>query len=121
MNRSAVNLIVATAALAAGCLAQNQPAQPSTPYKALRLADGKPDLQGIWMARNGASFDVAEVAEGGQIPYLPESLEREQKGPACRSYAHCAMPGVPRITYLPFPFEIIAAARIRVLPVRISA
>src|SRR5437868_2701196 len=72
-----------------------------------RTADGKPDLQGIWMSRNAAGFDVTEIAEGHEIPYLPEALDREQKGPRVDPIAHCAMPGVPRITYMPFPFEII--------------
>ena len=72
-----------------------------------RTADGKPDLQGIWETRNAASFDVSEIAEGHEIPYLPEALEREQKGNRVDPTAHCAMPGVPRATYMPFPFQII--------------
>jgi len=72
-----------------------------------RTSDGKPDLQGIWMSRNAAGFDVTEIAEGHEIPYLPEALEREQKGPRVDPIAHCAMPGVPRITYMPFPIQIL--------------
>lgn len=75
-------------------------------YKVPRTADGKPDLQGIWVARNAASFDVSEIAEGHDIPYLPEALEREQKGPRVDPIANCSMPGVPRITYIPFPIQI---------------
>ena len=82
-------------------------AQSPAPYKAPRTVDGKPDLQGIWMTRNAASFDVSEVAEGRQIPYLPEALEREQKGDRVDPIAHCSMPGVPRITYMPFPIQIL--------------
>jgi len=77
------------------------------PYKAPRTTDGKPDLQGIWMTRNAAAFDVSEVAEGHQIPYRPEALEREQKGDRVDPIAHCSMPGVPRITYMPFPIQIM--------------
>jgi hypothetical protein len=72
-----------------------------------RTSDGKPDLQGIWMSRNAAGFDVTEIAEGHEIPYLPEALEREQTGPRVDPIAHCAMPGVPRITYMPYPFQIL--------------
>jgi hypothetical protein len=78
-----------------------------TAYKAPRTSDGKPDFQGIWVARNAAAFDVSEVAEGRTIPYLPEAVEREAKADRVDPIAHCAMPGVPRITYMPFPFEIM--------------
>ena len=82
-------------------------AQPKAPYTAPRTVDGKPDLQGIWITRNAASFDVSEVAENRQIPYLPEALEREQKGDRVDPIAHCSMPGVPRVTYMPFPIQIL--------------
>jgi hypothetical protein len=97
--------ICAIASLAA-LPAASQTAKPK-PYQAPRTADGKPDLQGIWETRNAASFDVAEIAEGHEIPYLPQALEREQKGSRVDPVAHCAMPGVPRITYMPFPFQIV--------------
>jgi hypothetical protein len=76
-------------------------------YKPPRTTDGVPDLQGIWQVRNAASFDVSEVAEGREIPYRADALDREQKGDRVDPIAHCAMPGVPRITYMPFPFEIL--------------
>jgi hypothetical protein len=82
-------------------------AQPPAPYKAPRTIEGKPDLQGMWITRNAAAFDVSEVAEGRQIPYLQEALEREQKGDRVDPIAHCSMPGVPRITYMPFPIQIM--------------
>ena len=60
----------------------------------------------------GAGFyridlDVTEIAEGHEIPYLPEALEREQKGPRVDPIWNCSMPGVPRITYMPFPVQIL--------------
>jgi hypothetical protein len=100
-----VAVFAASAASAArgGLLA----AQATAPYAAPRTLDGKPDLQGIWMTRNAAAFDVSEVAEGHQIPYLPDALEREQRGDRVDPIAHCSMPGVPRVTYMPFPFQIL--------------
>ena len=95
MRNCSAGFLVSMAAVTA--LAQSVP----------RTSDGKPDLQGIWMSRNAAGFDVTEIAEGHEIPYLPEALEREQKGPRVDPIAHCAMPGVPRITYMPFPFQIL--------------
>ena len=101
-------------AIVAALLATSSPASAQAirpklgpSYVAPRTPDGKPDLQGIWETRNAAAFDVSEVAEGHEIPYLPEALDREQKGPRVDPIAHCKMSGVPRITYMPFPFQIM--------------
>jgi hypothetical protein len=86
-----------------------------------RASDGKPNLQGIWQARNGAAYDLEgrltkegtpgrSVVEGGTIPYRPEALKKRQENLANRKTADplstCFMPGVPRIMYLDHPFHI---------------
>jgi hypothetical protein len=97
-----------SAALILACATFSFPLAAQTPaYKVPRTADGKPDFQGIWIARNAASFDVSEIAEGHEIPYLPDALERERNGPRVDPIANCSMPGVPRITYMPFPIQIM--------------
>jgi len=75
--------------------------------KAPRTPEGVPDLQGIWETRNAASFDVGEIAEGHEIPYRPDALASEEKGPRVDPIIHCMMPGVPRISYMPFPIQIL--------------
>lgn len=105
--RLAAACTMAAAFSTLGLMAAQAPRPPQT---APRTLDGRPDLQGIWITRNAASFDVSEVAEGHEIPYLPEAMEREQKADRVDRVdpiAHCAMPGVPRITYMPFPFQIL--------------
>jgi hypothetical protein len=88
-----------------------------------RTADGKPNLQGIWQVVNSANWDLephsAEdgipggigVVEGGTIPYLPAALAKRNENRANRKTADpvskCFIPGVPRVTYMPFPFQII--------------
>ena len=90
-----------------------------------RMPDGKPDLTGIWQvldlsldaniephaaswgvhAGQGAIIDPAD----GKIPYLPAALAKRQenyKNRAKDPVAHCYKPGVPRINYIPFPFQI---------------
>ena len=51
------------------------------------------------------------VVEGDEIPYRPEALAKKQENFANRATrdteAKCYLPGVPRITYMPFPFQII--------------
>jgi hypothetical protein len=53
------------------------------------------------------------VVEGNAIPYTPDALKKKQE-----NFAHaltrdpaakCYMPGVPRATYMPFPFQIITS------------
>ena len=122
-------------ALAAGIVllaAVPAPAQQAD-YVAPRTADGTPDLNGIWQALGNAHWDIEPhaagpsvarelgalsaipgglgVVEGGVIPYRPEALaqrnenatHRLERDPAIK----CYLPGVPRATYMPFPFQII--------------
>ncbi len=49
--------------------------------------------------------------EGGQIPYLPAALAHKKKNFEERLTTDpeikCYMPGVPRGTYIPYPFQIV--------------
>jgi hypothetical protein len=88
-----------------------------------RTAEGKPDLSGIWQAVNTAAWDIQDhhagkgipaglgVVEGNEIPYQPWALEKKRQNFASRltadPEARCYLPGVPRITYMPYPFEIV--------------
>ena len=117
-----------------GGLAAAQPAD----YKGPRTQDGKPNLSGIWQAMNTANWDLqahaaqagpvvalgaqgAEpggigVVEGGEIPYLPAALAKKKENYAKRftddPEVKCYMPGVPRATYLPFPFQIFQSQKV---------
>ena len=95
-------------------------------YKAPRTLDGHPDLQGVWQALNTAWVDLEDhaatigwpaglsVVEGGDIPYKPGALAKRDKNRQERltadPVARCLLPGVPRATYLPFPFQIVQNA-----------
>jgi hypothetical protein len=102
-----------------------------------RGADGKPDLSGIWQAVGTAHWDLEDhapqapaiyqmgavgaipggrgVVQGGAIPYQPWAAEKKQMNFANRlredPEIKCYMPGVPRATYLPFPFQIVQTQR----------
>ena len=109
------SLLIATAA--AGLAAQGQSA--AVP----RTADGKPDLSGIWQVLNTAASDIQDhgaslgvpagqgVVEGNDIPYQPWALEKKKQNYANRRTADpetkCYEPGVPRVTYMPYPFQIV--------------
>src|SRR5207247_847109 len=51
------------------------------------------------------------VVEGNEIPYQPWAIEKRKQNFANRwtedPEVKCYMPGVPRATYMPFPFQII--------------
>jgi hypothetical protein len=87
-----------------------------------RTPDGKPNLQGIWQVRNRAAYDLQDhparfgmpagkgVVEGGEIPYQPSAkakkLENFTNRQTADPLASCYMPGIPRIMYMEFPFQI---------------
>ena len=102
-------------------------------YRAPRTHDNRPDLNGIWQAVGSAHYDIEGhaadfspslemgalgavpaglgVVVGGEIPYKQEAMAQRQANrenqllydPAVR----CYMPGIPRATYQPFPFQIV--------------
>jgi hypothetical protein len=100
-----------------------------------RAADGKPEFTGLWQAMNTASFDLQDhsarldvpagvgVVEGNEIPYQPWALEQRKKNlTASRTpdpvthttpdpVSKCYMPGVPRATYMSYPFQIVETPR----------
>jgi len=98
-----------------------------------RTADGKPDLNGIWQAIGTAHWDLEDhssragamvplgavgavpagksVVQGGEIPYQPWAATKKQENAAqwltLDPEVNCYLPGVPRVMYLPFPFQIV--------------
>jgi hypothetical protein len=99
---------------------------------------GKPNLNGIWQAMNSANWNLEahsaqkidpawqfgalfsipagkSVVVGGAIPYLPEALKtRDQlraEWPKSDPETFCYLPGIPRATYMPYPFQILQGDR----------
>ena len=86
--------------LALPLLAQNKTAL-------LRLPDGKPDLggEGVWFPRA-----MPDMVKGVKVPFQPQARTKFQENAANRqndSTTRCLPPGVPRITYTPYPFQIV--------------
>jgi len=97
------------------------------------MPDGKPNLNGLWQAMTTAYWDLEDhsaqpgpvlqlgaigaipagygVVEGGAIPYKPEALAKKKENFANRlkldPEVMCYLPGVPRATYMPYPFQIV--------------
>ena len=89
---------------------------------ATRAPEGRPNLQGVWQVLNTAAWDIQDhparlgvpagqgVVVGNEIPYLPAALAKKRQNfenraadPEAKGY----LPGVPRIMYMPFPFQIL--------------
>jgi hypothetical protein len=112
-------------------------AAAQTTYRAPRTGDGKPNLNGIWQAMNTADWDIQAhaaaagpvaslaadfaippgigVVEGNEIPYLPAMADKKKQNFANRfkddPEVKCYLPGVPRATYMPYPFQIVQSAK----------
>ena len=124
--------IFASALIALICTSNAVLAQSSNNYEPERSWDGSPDLNGIWQAIGTAHWDLQDheasaglpemgaigaippgqgVVVGGEIPYQEWALEQKQENWANRPGADpetkCYLPGVPRATYLPYPFQIL--------------
>ena len=68
-----------------------------------RLAGGRPDLSGVWAAdRNVRLVSEVNPARGAEAFRVIEAAERDSG-----SADDCLPPGVPAITMLPFPFQIV--------------
>jgi len=117
----------------AGLVAPSTLAQPPSGgrYTGPRTVDGKPNLNGIWQVMNAAHWDLephsAEegvppglgVVEGDAIPYQAWAAARKKENYANRAALDpinkCFLPGVPRIMYVPFPFQIAQTPKYVVL------
>ena len=126
-RRGAARLAGVLAAFAlAGCASAGPLPIPRTPA-------GKPDLNGIWQVLSEANWNLEAhvatqgavetlgaigavapgpgVVAGGAIPYRPEAMALRDRNREHRRTedpeAKCFMPGVPRATYLPHPFQIL--------------
>ena len=95
---------------------------------------GRPNLNGIYQAINTANWNIEDhsasatpywqlgalyavpagqtvIQGGGSIPYTPAALKKRQENmagwPKTDPEAKCYMPGLPRATYMPYPFQIV--------------
>jgi hypothetical protein len=127
MRNRVLRLSLVTAVLSMAML----PVAGQAPYRAPRGPDGHPDLNGIWQAFTGdwdleghaaqasqiveAGTLLAEpggisLVDGGTIPFKPDALAKKKQNYENRLTADpvvkCYLPGVPRATYMPYPFQI---------------
>jgi hypothetical protein len=106
-------------------------------YKVARTADGHPNLNGIWQAITTANWNIQGhspsagpmtslgaaffspaglgIVVGEELPYLPAALAKKKENQAnwvkLDPEVKCYMPGVPRATYMPYPFQIVQSEK----------
>ena len=116
---------------------QGQPAAPraaaqSSVPRPARIA-GHPNMNGIYQAMTTANWNLEDhpaqatqfwqlgaigaipagqsIVEGGTIPYKQDQLKQRDANrkdwPKSDPEAKCYMPGIPRATYMPYPFQIV--------------
>jgi hypothetical protein len=135
MHTWLTRVVTATAAIgvaAVASLSLPNPAAQASASSMPRTADGKPNLNGIWQAQNTADWNLQahaaeagrpdlgaigavppglSVVDGNEIPYRPAALAKKEENFKKRTTADpeikCYLPGVPRATYVPYPFQIV--------------
>ncbi|HEY5618259.1 MAG TPA: hypothetical protein VIK60_09955 [Vicinamibacterales bacterium] len=123
MGTRPISLLILSLVVSFSALAPVRAEGQTGTYVAPRTPDGQPDLQGVWQVLNTAAWDIQDhhaqlgvpagtgVVEGNEIPYLPAALNKKHENFANRQTldpeTRCFLPGVPRITYMPFPFQIV--------------
>jgi hypothetical protein len=126
--------LAATFAAAALAAAPSIAQQSGAAARPARIA-GQPNINGIWQAMNTANWNLEahsatkldefwalgslaaipagqSVIDGdGKIPYKPEALAQRDENragwPKSDPETLCYLPGIPRATYMPFPFQIV--------------
>jgi hypothetical protein len=116
-----VVLVAVFAACASAAFAQAPANMPA--YTPPKNGDGQPDLSGIWQVLDTAAWDIQDhgastgvpagrgVVVGNDLPYKPDALAKRKENAAKRAAldpeSKCYLSGVPRITFMPFPFQIV--------------
>jgi hypothetical protein len=127
-----------TGATTAPARGATTPARGTVTRPAARIGS-RPNMNGIWQAISTAHWNLEDhpaaatafwqlgaigaipagqsviVDNNGMIPYTPAGAKKRDENragwPKSDPEANCYLPGLPRATYMPFPFQIIQGQR----------
>jgi hypothetical protein len=127
-------VLTAAVAVAAFTTLPSTAQQSAGSVRPERIA-GQPNINGIWQAMNSANWNLEahsaqaledfwelgslgaipagqSVIDGdGKVPYLPAAVAQRDENragwPKADPETNCYLPGIPRATYMPFPFQIV--------------
>jgi len=129
-------LVILAAALALLLSGVTPSARQASSGNVPRL-NGRPNMTGLWQSLTTANWDIQDhnakagpffqlgaagaappgqgIVEGNEIPYLPAAAARKKENAAnwlkMDPEIKCYFPGVPRATYMPYPFQIVQSDR----------
>ena len=136
-KKIALTLAIAAALGTVSCVQQSgtDTGSESAGESGLERIAGQPNINGIWQTMNSANWNLeahsAEALEefwalgslaaipagpsvidgDGKVPYKPEALAQRDENragwPKSDPETNCYLPGIPRATYMPFPFQIV--------------
>ena len=136
-KKIALTLAIAAALGPVSCVQQSgtDTGSESAGESGLERIAGQPNINGIWQTMNSANWNLeahsAEALEefwalgslaaipagqsvidgDGKVPYKPEALAQRDENragwPKSDPETNCYLPGIPRATYMPFPFQIV--------------
>jgi hypothetical protein len=82
------------------------------------LDSSHPSISGIWQAKPNVGDDIEKSIidpPNKKIPYLPGAAAKVKTNAAAKAkldtMAKCYMPGVPRMMYMNYPFQIFQTAK----------
>ena len=90
---------------------------PARPAMALRPGPygPVPAAPVLALGATGAVPPGVGVVEGGELPYKPEALAKKKENQEnwlnSDPEIKCYLPGVPRATYMPYPFQILQSTK----------
>jgi len=130
MGRKRAAIAASAVAVMVGLASLSLPAQRGG---GIARTGGHPDLNGIWESMNTANWNLEahsargpwvsdlgawggerggqSVVDGGTIPYTPAAAAKRKDNFDNRlkndPESWCYLPGVPRMVYMPYPFQIV--------------
>ena len=137
MHKNIALTAIATAAMALCAAPSNAQQKAAAPAKSARMERiaGQPNVNGVWQAMTSANWNLEahsaealqdfwplgslaaipagqSVVDGdGKIPYKPDALAKRDANragwPSADPETKCYLPGIPRATYMPYPFQIV--------------
>jgi hypothetical protein len=96
-----------------------QNGKPNLAAPAPRTADGKMDINGLWMPASGYVFNLIKDLQPNSVPFQPwaQALYKQRGDTLSKDdpSGWCVPGGVPRSDAVPYPFKILTAPGMTVI------